>query len=104
MDALPIREESGLSYAAKNGNMHACGHDAHTAIILGVARILKQEEKNLDRPVKLMFQPAEELLAGAKDMLEAGVLSEPGVEKALMLHVMCAVPVETGTLIVSMQG
>lgn len=104
MDALPIREESGLSYAAKNGNMHACGHDAHTAIILGVARILKQEEKNLDRPVKLMFQPAEELLAGAKDMLEAGVLSEPGVEKALMLHVMCAVPVETGTLIVSNAG
>ena len=104
MDALPIREESGLSYAAKNGNMHACGHDAHTAIILGVARILKQEEKNLDRPVKLMFQPAEELLAGAKDMLEAGVLSEPEVEKALMLHVMCAVPVETGTLIVSNAG
>lgn len=104
MDALPIREESGLSYAAKNGNMHACGHDAHTAILLGVARILKQEEKNLDRPVKLMFQPAEELLAGAKDMLEAGVLSEPEVEKALMLHVMCAVPVETGTLVVSNAG
>ncbi len=104
MDALPIAEESGLSYAAKNGNMHACGHDAHTAILLGVASVLKQYEKQLRFPVKLMFQPAEELLAGAKDMLEAGVLSEPEVEKALMLHVMCAVPVETGTLVVSNAG
>ena len=104
MDALPIREESGLSYAAKNGNMHACGHDAHTAILLGVARILKQEEKNLDRPVKLMFQPAEELLSGAKDMLKAGVLSNPGVESALMLHVMCGVPVACGTLVVANAG
>lgn len=104
MDALPIREESGLAFASENGNMHVCGHDAHTAILLGVARYLKKHEDMLICPVKLMFQPAEELLSGARDMIESGVLSNPQVKGGMMLHVMTGVAIETGTLVVSAGG
>lgn len=104
MDALRMQEETGLSYASHNGNMHACGHDAHTAMLLGAAAWLKKHEEELTGTVKLMFQPAEETLAGAKDMIESGVLENPGVTGAMMLHVMCGVPLETGTLIVSDAG
>lgn len=104
MDALPIMEESGLAFASKNGNMHACGHDAHAAMLLGTARFLKKNEDKIAKPVKLMFQPAEEVLEGAKDMLAAGVLRNPEVSAAMMLHVMCGVPIETGTLIVAEGG
>lgn len=57
MDALPIKEETGLSYSSKNENMHTCGHDSHMAIILGVARVLKEFEDKLNGSVKLIFQP-----------------------------------------------
>ena len=60
MDALAIKEESGEAFAADNGNMHACGHDMHTAILLGVSKLLKGLEPHLPHPVKLLFQPAEE--------------------------------------------
>jgi hippurate hydrolase len=77
IDALPILEETGLSYASQNpGLMHACGHDGHTAILLGTARILWQARNRLPHPVKLIFQPAEENGAGAQRMTEAGVLSD----------------------------
>ena len=87
MDALPVSEESGEGFSSKNGNMHACGHDLHTAILLGVAKLLKDNEAELDGTVKLMFQPAEEVFLGAKAMIEGGILENPKVDAALALHV-----------------
>ncbi len=101
MDALPIKEESESECACKNGNMHACGHDFHTAMLLGAARLLKNHEKELKGTVKLMLQPAEEILSGAKNMIENGVLENPKPDAALMLHVMAGLPLKTGTIIVA---
>lgn len=100
MDGLSIREESGVEYASINGNMHACGHDMHTAMLLAAARIFK--ELNINGDVRLMFQPAEEILEGAKDMIEDGVLEN--VKAGVMLHVLPALPFESGTVIVSSAG
>lgn len=88
MDALPMPDESGLPFAATNGHCHSCGHDCHTAMLLGAAKLLKERESELPGTVKFMFQPAEELLSGARDMVEAGVLENPKVDVALALHVM----------------
>ncbi len=88
MDALPMGEESGESFAAVNGNCHSCGHDCHTAMLLGAAKLLREREEELPGTVKFMFQPAEELLSGAKDMIDSGVLENPKVDVALALHVM----------------
>ena len=104
MDALPMREESGLPFAAQNGCAHACGHDLHAAMLLGAARLLKQHEEELCGAVKLMFQPAEELLAGAEDMLKNGVLNDPTVDAAVMLHVLPGLPLPPGTVIVPPAG
>ncbi len=94
MDALPIREETGASYASKNpGVMHACGHDGHTAILLTVAKILNTHRSELAGTVKFMFQPAEEGMGGAEKMIEAGVLENPKVDVALALHVWNEKPV-----------
>lgn len=87
MDALPMSEESGLDFAAQNGCAHTCGHDLHTAMLLGAAQILKAHEHELTGTVKLMFQPAEETISGAAAMVAAGVLSDPPVDAALALHV-----------------
>lgn len=92
MDALPMEEESGLDFAAENGNCHSCGHDAHTAILLCAAKMLKERDKELKGTVKLMFQPAEEVMGGAKDMIKAGILENPKVEAALALHVSSGMP------------
>jgi len=104
MDALPVAEQSGESFAAQNGCSHACGHDMHTAMLLGAAKMLKRREGELRRPVKLMFQSAEETLEGAKDMLDSGVLRSPKVEGAMMLHVMTASPVSVGSLVLPSDG
>lgn len=88
MDALPMEERSGESFAAKNGCCHSCGHDCHTAMLLGAAKLLKEHENELAGTVKFMFQPAEELLGGAKDMIANGVLENPKVDAALAIHVM----------------
>ena len=104
MDALPINEESGLDFSCGNGNMHACGHDMHTAMLLGAAKILKQFENELSGKVKLMFQPAEEILSGANNMIENGILKNPDVDAAMMLHVMAGFPLKTGTVIVPLPG
>lgn len=104
MDALPIEEQSGLPFACPTGKMHACGHDMHTAMLLGAARVLKKCEKDLRGCVKLVFQPAEELLSGAKEMLDAGVLKDPHVDGAMMLHVLTGLPLPAGTVIVSSGG
>ncbi|MDU5079652.1 M20 family metallopeptidase [Tissierella carlieri] len=87
MDALPIREETGLSFASQNGNMHACGHDAHAAILLGVAKALSENKNKLKGNVKLIFQPAEEGPGGAKPMIEDGALENPKVDAVMGLHV-----------------
>ncbi len=100
MDALPVPEESGLPFASTNGNSHACGHDVHTAMLLGAAKLLKVHEKELKGQVKLMFQPAEETLEGAKDMIEAGVLGNPTPRGALMLHLMTASSLPCGSVVI----
>lgn len=104
MDALPVREETGLAFAATTGCMHACGHDMHTTMLLGAAQLLKKHESELQGNVKLMFQPAEELLEGARDMVEAGVLENPGVDAAMMIHVMAGIPLKTGSVVVAPPG
>jgi amidohydrolase len=88
MDALPIVEETGADYASENpGVMHACGHDAHTAIGLTVARILHDHRQEFRGTVKFVFQPAEEGLGGAEGMIAAGVLDNPKPDFALGVHV-----------------
>ena len=104
MDALPIKEEADISFPSANGRMHACGHDMHTAMLLGAARLLKAHEKEIEGTVKLMFQPAEEIFEGSHDMLEAGVLKNPDVDAALMIHVMAGLPIPSGTVISSDGG
>ena len=90
MDALPMREETGLPFASDNGCMHACGHDFHTTALLGAARLLKEREGELRGTVKLLFQPAEETMDGAQDVYDAGILENPPVDAALALHVVQA--------------
>ena len=102
MDALPVTEEADVDFACKNGNMHACGHDIHTAMLLGAAKLLKDRESELKGTVRLMFQPAEETFEGAADMIGAGVLE--GVEGAMMIHVAAGMPIPAGTVIVSSPG
>jgi len=104
MDALPIQEETGLPFAGADGAMHACGHDMHASMLLTAAQLLKKHEAELPGTVKLMFQPAEETLAGAADMIESGALEHPRVDAALMFHVMTAQPVPTGTVIIPAPG
>ena len=95
MDALPIKEEADIECTCKTGNMHACGHDFHTAMLLGAAKLLKNHENQINGTIKLMFQPAEEILSGAKNMIENGVLEKPKPDGALMLHVMAGLPLKT---------
>ena len=87
MDALPMAEQSGLPFAATNGNCHSCGHDMHTAMLLGAAKLLKQHESEMKGRVKFMFQPGEEVLGGAVEMIENGLLEDPHVDYALGMHV-----------------
>ncbi len=100
VDALPITEKTGLPYASQvPGVMHACGHDVHTAVLLGLAALLKQQENALPFPVRLFFQPAEETIGGAKDMVEGGCMENPGVARVLALHVDPALPVGTASFL-----
>ncbi len=104
MDALPIREEASLPFACENGCMHACGHDMHTSMLLGAARLLKERESELSGRVRLMFQPAEEILGGARDMLDDGLLEGVKPEAAFMIHVLTNMDLPVGTAIVSAPG
>lgn len=87
MDALPMKEESGEPFACQTGAAHACGHDLHSAMLLGAAQLLKEEEDSLPGTIKLMFQPAEEIFSGARAMIDAGILEKPKVDAALGFHV-----------------
>ncbi len=99
MDALPIEETLDLPYKSKTENMHACGHDFHTAMLLGAAEILKKHEDEINGTVKLMFQPGEEIFTGAKTMIENGLLENPKVDAAVMIHVRPGVDAQPGTVI-----
>lgn len=101
-DALPILEKSSEPFRCKRGNMHACGHDLHTATLLGAARFLKAHERELAGEVRLLFQPAEEILEGAKACIEDGVTK--GVDGAFALHVAVDTPLKTGTLLLPPSG
>ncbi len=98
LDALPIEEDSGETFSSEvAGRMHACGHDAHTAMLLGAARVLQSKQSSLAGNVVLIFQPAEEGPGGALPMIEAGVMdAEPVIEAIAMLHV--DVRLETGNI------
>ena len=90
MDCLPMEELTDLSFKSiVSGKMHACGHDVHTAILLGVAKVLTELKDDIKGNVKFVFQPAEEVnpTGGAKYMIEDGVLEKPEVDAAIALHV-----------------
>lgn len=93
MDALPILEENRTDYtSADAGKMHACGHDAHTTIALGVAKILAGQRDQMAGRVKFVFQPAEEIAGGARAMVADGVLDDPRPDVSLGLHVWNSLP------------
>lgn len=91
IDALPIHEKSDVPYSSVTpGVMHACGHDAHAAIVLGIAKIIKEmadSEGSINGNVKLLFQPAEETIGGAERMIQEGCMEAPNVDYVLGLHV-----------------
>lgn len=97
MDALNIQEKADVPFASKNGSMHACGHDMHTTMLLGAAKLLKEHQKEFAGSVKLVFQPNEEGFAGAKAMLSAGILENPKVDAGMALHVSSGIP--SGTIL-----
>lgn len=105
MDALPILENTNLEFKSKiDGRMHACGHDMHTTMLLGAAQYFKNHEDEINGTIKLMFQPGEETMQGAKDMIEHGVLQNPTPDAGMMVHVMTGVPLDIGTLVFMPHG
>lgn len=87
MDALPVQEKNSLNFKSKKeGVMHACGHDGHTAILIGTAIVLKKLAQEFDGNLKFVFQPGEETSGGAAGMIKAGILKNPSVDAAIGLH------------------
>lgn len=102
MDALFLEEESGLPFCSRiPGLNHACGHDMHTAMLLGAAKLLAERREELRGCVKLCFQPAEEIAAGAARMIAAGVMEDPHVDVVMGLHMAIATDLPTGTVAAS---
>jgi len=104
MDALPMGEETDEPFKSKTPHMHSCGHDLHTAMLLGAAQILKENEDKLEGQVKLMFQPAEETLWGAKAMIDEGLMENPKVDAAMMIHVRIDKELPPGVVLFSTPG
>jgi amidohydrolase len=108
MDALPILEQTNLPFASMHhGAMHACGHDAHMAMLLGATTVLTEMKDKLKGNIKFVFQPAEEWPGGAKPMIEAGAMENPKVDYSFACHVWPALPqgtigVKAGTLLAAM--
>lgn len=108
MDALPLAEATGLPFASKHtGVMHACGHDAHMAMVLGAATTLNTIKDDLNGNIKFLFQPAEEGPGGAKPMIEAGVMENPHVDYCVGCHLWPEIPegtigVKTGPFMAAM--
>lgn len=86
MDGLPIKEETGHIFASTNENMHACGHDGHTAMLLGAAKILQENRDQFGGAVKLIFQPGEEYPGGAEPMIKEGAMENPKVTRVMGFH------------------
>lgn len=101
---LLIRADMDAIHIEGKGNMHGCGHHMHTAILLATARIIKNNEDKLKSRVKLMFQPAEEILEGAADMIDSGILRNPKPDAACMIHVSTGNNLPTGTLVFASGG
>lgn len=88
IDALPLQEDKSRDYCSLNdGVMHACGHDVHTTILLGLGRLCKEMEEELPGTVKLFFQPAEETVGGGERMVQEGCCQDPQVDYSIGLHV-----------------
>lgn len=102
MDALPILEETGLEFKSTNGAMHACGHDSHSAMLLGAAKILNNHKSELKGNVKLLFQPGEESPGGAEPMIKEGCLENPKVDAIFGQHIGVLIDgLKTGEIAVS---
>ncbi|MBQ1272936.1 MAG: amidohydrolase [Clostridia bacterium] len=102
MDGLPVEEEAGLEFSSKNGNFHGCGHDLHTAMLLGAAALGTRLESILPCRIRFYFQPGEEVLQGAQLGVQAGVCD--GVARAYMLHVSVNTHLKSGTVILPPGG
>lgn len=99
IDGLPIQDKKTCEYSSKvKGKMHACGHDGHTTILLGAAKILNKHKDEFSGTVKLIFEPAEETTGGAKVMIEEGILKNPDVDMVYGLHM--EETIDTGTIMV----
>ena len=100
MDALPMPEEAEVDFCSQTpGKMHGCGHDMHAAMLLGAAKLLKAHEAEIPGTVKLEFQPAEEIFQGSLDMLANGLLENPKVDAAMMIHVVAGMPLPAGAVL-----
>jgi len=101
-DALPIQENTDLEYKSTNCNMHACGHDLHMAMLLGAIKLLAEEESKLSCKVVFLFQPAEEISAGAKEALNCPIVRNS--DAAIMLHCYPGIDVKPGTILIPSEG
>ena len=104
IDALETEEQSGVPYASINGKMHSCGHDMHAAMLLGAAEIIAKHKDKLKSKVTLLFQGGEEILEGAKDVIDNGILELSNAKSAISLHAIPAIEIKTGTILLPQGG
>lgn len=104
IDALEVEELSNLPYACKNGKAHVCGHDMHASMLLGAAELLSIQKSRLKSRVTLLFQGGEEILEGAKDTIDNNILNISGAKSAISIHVIPAMNLEAGTVMLPCKG